>query len=172
MRLTQKKVLVEEFARFIERLGPWHMFITLTFRREKNSMFAKKCLKVLMKYINTDDITFFDKYVICFTVFEKEHVRNSVHLHLFLKGIDPTKADALKNRCLDFIFKRTHNGKVIYERLFEQVAIYPYEAEKRARFYLANKYISPDTDYWDIFRINARKRGGKGGKIGGFYYDY
>lgn len=178
MKTSKRKKLIGNFARFIEEQGPWDMFITLTFRKKKDSfllkensflyeekevVIAKRCLKMLFKYLNTDKMSFFDKYVICLTVFEKEHVRDSVHIHLFLRGIDPTKANDLKKRCLNFYLRRKKylgesNRKPTCERLFEQVAIYPYDSEKRARFYLANKYGSSDMVHWDIYRINSRRR--------------
>ena len=135
--------LVSEFGRFLRDIGPWDLFITITFRNSMKISVAKKSFKQFFKHLNSYEQTFFEKFLICFIVFEKEDNRNGVHIHALIRGVKPLHAELLEKKC---------------RKVFGHTAVLPYNSEKAARFYLSRKYISPDLIDFDFLRINSRLR--------------
>ena len=136
------KALIEGFNRLITRETP-DLFVTVTFAKQTSSLLAKKKFKWFFKYLNTKDKRFFQKTIKTWILLEKEGFRRGVHIHAFIRGIDPKLAEALERKC---------------DRFFGKSRVVPYDPEKNASYYLSRKYSSNALEDYDYCKINSRIR--------------
>lgn len=121
----------------------WDLFITVTFFRQTSSLSAKKRFKHFIKYLNTKQRRYYDKFVKTWLFFEKDRYREGVHIHAFLSGIDSAHANYLETEC---------------NRVFGVSKILPYMPNQNASFYLARKYPLGVLEDFDFCKINSRIR--------------
>lgn len=140
--MLDKHKVVEEWSEWLSK-EEWDLFVTITFRQSKAVFIALKLFKRFFKYLNNITKGFFSKYIKCWVYFEKDEDRKGVHIHSLVKGIHPSMAVALEQECNKF---------------FGQSKVVPYDAEKGARYYLANKHRGPRLEHFDYYKINSAKR--------------
>ena len=147
----------------VREKGPWELFLTMTFRVEKGEQNAKRCFKCVLKYINEPGDVYYQKIVHAFIVLEQDTNRDTVHIHSFIRGIDPSRAVSLQNKIMD---KLCWKNKCAQDKGHQrkpkivtgQTVVRPYDPELGGDYYLGWKYpFSKMVDY-DFIKINSRFR--------------
>ncbi|MCX5693701.1 MAG: hypothetical protein NT014_00980 [Candidatus Omnitrophica bacterium] len=138
--------LVDGFQNLLDK-EHWDIYCSLTFRTRTLFEEAMKEFKHFFKHLNKSGEVFFPKYILSWVFYEKGDVRGGVHLHSLIKGINPSLASNLQNKCNDFFGD-------------SQVVSYNHNLprEKLPSRYLAKKYISNELDFFDIYKINSKLR--------------
>ena len=77
--------LKKEFESLLDKFN-CDLFFNTTFRDTTKMWGAVNKFKYFFKHLNTPKQVFFDKYILCWTFFEKEDCRNGVHIHSLIKG--------------------------------------------------------------------------------------
>lgn len=140
--MTNNDKLVEQWVVFLGKQD-WDLFVTITFRESRAGIIAKKLFKWFFKHLNTFANKFFQKYIRCWVFFEQDVDRKGVHIHTLIKGIHPSMADLLEDRCKKF---------------FGISKVEPYDSKKGAKHYLGKKYNGYKLDDFDYYKINSAKR--------------
>lgn len=143
--MISKHELALNWREFLNK-EQWDLFVTITFRKRKLVIGAVKAFKHFFKYVNTFAEPLFKKFIRCFIVFEKEDNRGGVHIHTFIKGINPSHANKLEKNL---------------RSVFGQSKAVSYDSKKGASFYLAKKLGLSNSVHYDYFKINSRLREAK-----------
>jgi len=145
--MISKEELLTEFQ---EELDSLHcdLWFSTTFRSKALVMPAEKAFKYFFKsYLNQPDRIFFEKFILCWVLFDKRDSREGVHIHSLIKGIDPSLAPLLQKKSNAF---------------FGQSDVRPYDhsisKNRSASHYLAEKYVREEFDHYGFYKINSRLR--------------
>ena len=144
--MISKHELALNWREFLNK-EQWDLFVTITFRKRKLVTGAVKAFKHFFKYVNTFAEPLFKKFIQCFVVFEKEDSRGGVHIHTFIKGINPFHTNKLEKNL---------------KNIFGQSNVVPYDPNRGASFYLAKKVNTSNSVHYDYFKINSRSRRNNG----------
>lgn len=141
-----RQKLMGAWKEFVESLHP-DLWVTITFRTPTSKYFAKMRFKKFFKHLNKPNETFYSKFILCWVFFEEWNRQERCHIHALIKGIDPSLAVNLEEKCL---------------REFGLSVIRPYDyamINHPASEYLAKKYVFYyGSDYLERFTINSRLR--------------
>lgn len=138
--------LKQEWKQFIERLHP-DLFVTITFRKPTSKFIAKKRFKEFFRNLNKPGDILYRKFILSWVFFEERVRDDGCHIHALIKGIDPSLATVLEEKCLVN---------------FGRSKVYPYDHARvkyPASEYLADKYVFfYGFDFLEFYRINSRLR--------------
>lgn len=158
------KQSVEGFDKMIKDKGPWDIFLVTTFRQEKEAEGAKRCFKCKFKYLNEPDDVYYEKVIYAFIVLERNEHRGGIHIHAFIRGIDPSLAlfleDKLKSkRCRKDKCAQDNWYEPKYKSVIGETVALPYDSKKGGSWYLSWKYPFAKIIDFDFIKINSRYRG-------------
>ena len=138
--------LVDEVQGLLDR-EHWDIYCNPTFRSRTLQEEAEQEVKYFFKHLNKPGKIFFPKFMLCWVFYEGGDIRGGLHLHLLIKGINPSLAPDLQKKCKEFFGD-------------SQVVPYNYNlpGEKSPSRYLAKKYISDELDFFDLYKINSKLR--------------
>lgn len=135
-----KKRLKESFKEFLQ-IKDWTIWMTITFRTPKNALEAEKRFKHFFKYINTPNQQFFSNFIYAIVFYEKENLRNGVHIHALADRIKSDYSALLEKNC---------------RKTFGESIVKPFHLG--VSNYLCEKYTSSTLDHFDFYKINSRLR--------------
>lgn len=152
--------LVDAYAHFIELLGPWDWYATLTFREAVHPEQAVKRCQRWLRVLNQEVYSrrFRERGQGCWWVRSLEmQKRDVVHFHMLLGGVG------------------NKPRRKYYERLWNLengfASIYPYDPLRGARFYCAKYVLKQGTrgeiDVWVSDEHKARVLGERAGELEG-----
>ena len=157
-QLPDKYKSRQAWMNWIEQYKP-DLWVTVTFAgqdiyglhkkrfvSESAEEFAVRRFKQFLKYLNQKRFIFYDKFLLCFLVIERNPGSGGIHIHALIKGIKPELASLLE--------QRLHNafGKALVKAF--DCSIKPYSAID----YIVDKYVFFQCDNLMFYRINSRYR--------------
>jgi hypothetical protein len=158
-QLPDKYKLRMAWINWIEQYKP-DLWITVTFAGQNTSGLAKKefalenaeelalrRFKQFLKHLNQKRFVFYEKFLLCFLVIEKNPSGDGVHIHALIKGIKPELASRLEQR-FHYVFG-------ISKVVAFDYSIKPYSAID----YITDKYVFYQCDNLMFYRINSKYRG-------------
>jgi len=158
-KLPDKDRLRQAWIDWIEQLKP-DLWVTVTFAgqdtcglakkkffRENAEELALRRFKQFLKHLNQKRFIFYDKFILCFVIIEKNPGSEGVHIHALIKGIKPELASRLEQR-LHIVFGKS--SVVAFND-----SIKPYSAID----YVVDKYVFFHCDNLMFYRINSKYRG-------------
>jgi len=69
------------------------------FFKNSSAKTVRKKIYHLLKYLNTPDKKFYDKFIHGWMFYERNTGRSGVHVHALIKGIDVSHAGLLRKKC-------------------------------------------------------------------------
>ena len=136
--------MVEAFQEMLNR-DRWDLFVTITFKEKRGVDGAKKAFKSFFRNLNLPSEIFYEKFILSWVFYESEGSRRGVHVHALIKGIDPSLASLLEEKCKGFFG-------------LSKVVPYNYNNSGSATSYLARKYPNINLVFFDYYKINSRLR--------------
>ncbi len=141
--------IVDSWVGFIDK-EYWDLFVTITFKtitpcfsKYEGSFNAIEKFKYFFKHLNSYPNEFFSKFIFTFTVFERNSYRNGVHIHSFIRGISPSKAELLQSKLASSLGLST---------------VTTYNTSGGAKYYLCKKMIGNTLEHYDKYTINSAVR--------------
>lgn len=138
--MINNKQLRTDFDKFMRRF-PYEIWMTVTFRKSVSVSTAKKQFKHFLKTLNSKNTIFYHKYIRLWIFYEQNKVRDGMHIHALIDGIDTSKCQLLEQKCCI----RFGESKVT-------------AGHKNVIPYVSQKYNSPSLLDFDYYKINARLR--------------
>lgn len=159
--LRRKRIVSDSFADDFVRQRHWDIYFNTTLRApvktltivqnggprdvvvwRNDTASVRKELQCFFSNLNRYS-TFFTKYILLLTVFERQYKGERIHVHALIQGIPPEFCYVLRSLACDF---------------FGESKIEPYDPKRRARYYFGNKLTNPDLCDVDFMKINSRAR--------------
>ena len=143
MRPSETKV--RAFDEFVRVFEPYDLFLTITFETVTFQEAARKSVKRFFATLNTRERVWYEKFIHCFIIYERNPDRQGVHLHGLLKGIKSNFARDLELE-LQGVFGWFCD-------------VQAYDPDKGASIYFARKYAYGRLADYDYYKINSKYRG-------------
>jgi len=148
LETTSRYDRIRGFGKLIKQLGPFDLYATMTFPKVTEKTEAMDAYKHFFKYLNRDYKKFYERYIHCLVVYERNTSRKGVHIHSFIRGIQADLCDMVLRECKNYFGP--------------QCDVQPYALRRWKKIkYIARKYVSPDLEDFDFYKINSRYRGGQ-----------
>ena len=145
LSVSKRQAIIEAYQKYFTQGYEWKLFFNVSFWRETSYEAARKKFKRFFKYLNTNEIMYFNNFIRCWVFYEEQNTsRGGVHIHALIDRINPDYVNAIQEKAMRFFGK--------------ELKVEVYDSSRGAAYYLAKKIDSPKLVQYEFYIVNSKVR--------------